>query len=100
MATLTDVLRVAQERLAAGDPRAALDIYRQVLDRNPTNPDALFGALRAAMASGNPLAIETAQRQFVQQAALQQDVARQFVAERQAVLGGNAARFYRLKLDG
>ena len=66
MATLTDVLRAAQERLAAGDPRAALDIYRQVLDRNPANSDALFGALRAAMASGNPLAIETAQRQLEQ----------------------------------
>lgn len=66
MVTLTDVLRVAQERLAAGDPRAALDIYRQVLDRNPTNSDALFGALRAAMASGNPLAIESAQRQLEQ----------------------------------
>jgi len=66
VATLTDVLRVAQERLAAGDSRAALDIYRQVLDRNPTNSEALFGALRAAMASGNPLAIETAQRQLDQ----------------------------------
>jgi FkbM family methyltransferase len=64
--TLTDVLRLAQERLAAGDPRAALDIYRQVLDRNPTNSDALFGCLRAAMASGNPLVIETAQRQLEQ----------------------------------
>jgi FkbM family methyltransferase len=64
--TLPDVLRIAQERLAAGDPRAALDIYRQVLDRNPTNSDALFGCLRAAMASGNPLAIETAQRQLEQ----------------------------------
>ena len=66
MVTLTDVLRAAQERVAAGDPRAALDIYRQVLDRNPANSDALFGALRAAMASGNPLAIETAQRQLDQ----------------------------------
>ena len=66
MVTLTDVLRAAQERLAAGDPRTALDIYRQVLDRNPTNPDALFGALRAAMASGNALAIESAQRQLEQ----------------------------------
>jgi FkbM family methyltransferase len=66
VATLTDVLRAAQERLAAGDPSAALDIYRQVLDRHPANPDALFGCLRAAMASGNPLAIETAQRQLEQ----------------------------------
>jgi FkbM family methyltransferase len=55
---------VAQDRLAAGDGRAALDVYRQVLDRNPTNPDALFGALRAAMATGNPTSIEAAQRQI------------------------------------
>ena len=66
MVTLTDVLRVAQERLAAGDARAALDLYRQVLDRNPTNSDALFGALRAAMASGNPLAVQSAQQQLEQ----------------------------------
>ena len=66
MLTLTDVLRVAQDRLAAGDGRGALDIYRQVLDRNPTNPEALLGALRAAMATGNPSAIEGAQRQLEQ----------------------------------
>jgi len=64
--TLTDILRVAQDRLAAGDGRAALDIYRQILDREPTNPDALLGALRAAMATGNPAAIETAQRHLEQ----------------------------------
>lgn len=66
MVTLTDVLRIAQERLAAGDPRAALDLYRQVLDRHPSNSDALFGYLRAAMASGNPAAIRTAQQQLEQ----------------------------------
>ena len=64
--TLIDVLRVAQERLAAGDGRAALEIYRQILDRNPTNPDALLGALRAAIATGNPGAVENAQRQLEQ----------------------------------
>ena len=66
MVTLADVLKVAQERLAAGDARAALDLYRQVLDRLPSNSDALFGYLRAAMASGNPSTIETAQRQVEQ----------------------------------
>jgi FkbM family methyltransferase len=64
--TLADILRVAQDRLAAGDGRAALDIYRQILDREPTNSEALMGALRAAMATGNPAAIETAQRQLEQ----------------------------------
>ena len=63
---LPTLLRVAQERLAAGDGRAALDIYRQILDREPTNPDALLGALRAAMATGSPAAIEAAQRQLEQ----------------------------------
>jgi FkbM family methyltransferase len=57
---------VAQERLAAGDGRAALDIYRQILEREPTNSDALMGALRAALATGNATAIENAQRQLEQ----------------------------------
>jgi len=64
--TLSDVLRVAQDRLAAGDGRAALDIYRQILEREPTNSDALMGALRAAIATGNAHAIENAQRQLEQ----------------------------------
>lgn len=50
--------------MAAGDARAALDIYRQILDREPTNAEALLGALRAAMATGNPSAIEAAQVQL------------------------------------
>jgi thioredoxin-like negative regulator of GroEL len=64
--TLSDVLGMAQDRLAAGDGRAALDIYRQILDREPTNSDALMGALRAAIATGNATAIESAQRQLEQ----------------------------------
>jgi FkbM family methyltransferase len=66
MLTLNDVLREAQKRLTAGDGRGALDIYRQILDREPTNSEALLGALRAAMAAGNAAAIETAQRQLEQ----------------------------------
>jgi FkbM family methyltransferase len=64
--TLSDVLRMAQERLAAGDGRAALDIYRQILQREPGNPDALMGALRAAIMAGDAAAIENAQRQLEQ----------------------------------
>ncbi len=41
-----------------------MDIYRQILDRHPTNSEALFGALKAAMATGNTGAIEAAQRQL------------------------------------
>ena len=57
---------MAQERLTAGDGRAAMDIYRQVLQREPTNSDALMGALRAAIATGDSQAIEHAQRQLEQ----------------------------------
>jgi FkbM family methyltransferase len=64
--TLADILRVAQDRLTAGDGRAAVDIYRQILDREPTNTEALLGALRAAMATGELAAIETAQKQLDQ----------------------------------
>jgi FkbM family methyltransferase len=64
--TLADILRVAQDRLAAGDGQAASDIYRQILDREPTNTEALLGALRAAMLTGNAPAIESAQRRLEQ----------------------------------
>jgi FkbM family methyltransferase len=60
--TLANVLRMAESRLAAGDARGGLDIYRQILAREPENPDALLGALRAARMSGDPAAMGAAQR--------------------------------------
>ena len=66
-----------------------------MLDRNPANPDALFGYLRAAMASGNPLAIETAQQQLEQVyrnagAASQLAVAQAQLADASAHSGGSS----------
>lgn len=62
MLTLADVLRMAEERLAAGDARGGLDIYRQILAREPENPNALLGALRAAQNSGDAKLIGAALR--------------------------------------
>jgi FkbM family methyltransferase len=60
--TLADVLRMAEERLAAGDARGGLDIFRQILAREPENPNALLGALRAAQKSGDPKLIGASRR--------------------------------------
>jgi FkbM family methyltransferase len=64
--SLVEVLHAARERLQAGDARSAADIYRQVLDRAPNDPEALVGALNAAIVLGDAGLIDTAREKLEQ----------------------------------
>jgi FkbM family methyltransferase len=64
MATLEEVLKAAKDRLAAGDANGAGNLYQQILDRVPNNSEALFGALQAAVASGDRARIVPARQRL------------------------------------
>lgn len=64
MATVEDVLKLAKERLAAGDANGAWSLYQQILERAPNTSDALFGALQAAVATGDRGKIVPAQQRL------------------------------------
>lgn len=62
--TIEDVLKIAKERLAAGDANGAWSLYQQIIERAPGSSEALAGAMQAAIASGDRTRIAAAQQRM------------------------------------